>query len=216
MNRKLLSAFALAYAPLLWGSGAYAVPITPSPTIIVGDKTFNNFTCNVVTGSGLTCAQIDVSGRISVAPPDATNGDPGIRIQGAFNAGTTNEDVVIEYDATASGGFLIHDASMFFNGTVTTSVTEDIFNKANNHLIGHLVVSNPPPNFTDDIVLTENALSIHVVKDIQLNFTAPGPTVISIVDQNFSQTVPEPASLTLLGSALIGLGWFGYRRRKTA
>jgi hypothetical protein len=147
-----------------------------------------------------------------VSPPDPTNGDFGVRIQAAFNAGTTTEDVTFQYDGHITGG-VFHDASMYFNGTAVSSVTEDIFNLANGHQIGHFAVSSPGSS-TASIVLSENATDIRMVKDIGLNFTSPGPTVISIVDQQFSQTtVPEPASLAMLGVGLLALGVRRQRRK---
>src|SRR5260370_20044994 len=200
------SVVGVAIGVICLATSAYAVPITPSPTIVSGNMTFNNFTsCNVVGGVSLTCAQIDVSAHTSVSPPDPTNGDFGIRIQAAFNAGTTTEDVIFQYDGHITGG-VFHDASMYFNGTAVSSVTEDIFNLANGDLIGHLAVSNPGSS-TASIVLTENATDIRMVKDIGLDFSSPGPTVLSIVDQQFSQTrVPEPASLALLSVGLLASG----------
>src|ERR1700737_1482799 len=147
MKRLIGGAVAAGFVCL--ATSAYAVPISPSPTIVRGNETFNNFLCNVaVGGTGLTCGQISVSAHTSVSPPDPTDGDFGIRIQGAFNAGTTTEDVIIQYDGHISGN-LFHDASMYYNGTVTTSITEDIFNLANNHQIGHLAVSNPGNSTSD-------------------------------------------------------------------
>jgi hypothetical protein len=218
--RRVVTAGALAVM-LVGGMSipAEAVAITSAGSIVVGDKTFSNFTCNVViagTATPTDCSAIDVTGSIDQF------GNVGLRFQTGANVNTSGStiDILIGYDATVtSGSQLISDVHLVFNGSVTgtgfTNVTETVVGliPVSIGVIGQVSVQNPPPTFSANIDLSQLSSSVRVTKDVFLGAGTSGSATVSFVDQFLSQT-PEPGSLALLGTAFFGFGAALRRRLK--
>ncbi|HKW98506.1 MAG TPA: PEP-CTERM sorting domain-containing protein [Bryobacteraceae bacterium] len=193
-----------------------------------GDKLFSNFFCHILTSvpisTPLSCAGLAVSPFV-----DPHTGNLGIEYGGSFSAnsllGAGIVDVRLTYDVSAPSA-LITDVHMNFDagfsptGTgaaLNANVTETVFGtNPNNGQVAQITVSatNPPPIIVNNafaVLPSGPYQSLFISKDVLLqaftnpNATIPNGTVLfTTLDQTFSQVVPEPGTITLLGTALLG------------
>lgn len=191
----------------------------------IGDKIFSNFSFAASAGGG---SSVLAASSITVTP--VTNGgtsgtEIGLQFNSLWSAGSnsfSDTTITFEVQVIGGGGFMIDDASTVqsssgFTGTGQASVTEGICGPApctNTSTSTTTIKEQGTTQLSDHITFTPTG-SIMAVKDIGVQGGTNGTATISQVTDTFSQTsVPEPASVFLLGGAMVGLCTL-VRRRQT-
>lgn len=227
-NLLSLIAGALALVGLTGQAQALGIPVSLSTLVVPGatlvsedgNFTFSDFAASV---TGAISHDLNDYNVQTINSADGPGLGQGFRLTGPFIVADGNVgDMVLSYKVTATPGVAITDAHLYFNGSfngnnvppgLAVSVNEDLF--SNNQVIGQLSVSKSSGGFgnpTDDVLFSGTS-SITVLKDIGLtSYGGTGGSVahISVVDQTF--TVPEPGTLLLGGSGLLGIALLGRKR----
>jgi hypothetical protein len=214
---RLLSQVVAAIAVVaLCGSAAQAALlhdlINLNQSITIGNLVFDQF--SYIYNNDMPAPSV-----ITVTTTTDGSGNSGLLFQGSFLdlPGNGSSSALIGFRVTSLGGGITGAAMsgnpQVISGNGVMSVTDTYLPENNVATLNIFSVKPGSTVLTDSVVFGTSYASLHVQKGI-LAASAGGVPQMTFVTQTFS-VVPEPTTFLMAGIGLVGLGYAGWRKRRS-